>query len=85
MTTTTPMNIKEVYQDYGLSSENELYQYMVESYFNGQLKQAKDIMKGIRSIKQYEYIKTFSENLDEWFDEETAEIIKKFFNIQRND
>jgi hypothetical protein len=83
MTTTAPMNIEQIYQGYGLSSENELYQYLVESYFNGQLKQAKNIFHKIQSINtmKYNYIETFTENLAVWFDAETAEIIKKFFNI----
>lgn len=83
MTTTTPMNIEQIYQGYGLSSENELYRYLVESYFNGQLKQAKNIFREIQSINtmKYNYIETFAENLAVWFDAETAEIIKKFFNI----
>jgi hypothetical protein len=83
MTKTTPVNIEQIYQGYGLSSENELYRYLVESYFNGQLKQAKDIFSKIKDINtmKYNYIETFAENLAVWFDEETAKTIKKFFNI----
>jgi hypothetical protein len=76
------MNIEEICNNYGLSSENELYQYMVESYFNGQKKQAKDIFQDLSAIKKYNYIENFSKNLDIWFNPEVSDNIKFFFRMK---
>lgn len=75
--------IEKICASYGLRNENELYQYMVESYFNGQLRQAKNIFNDLKLINtlRYNYIADFRENLNEWFEPETATILKKFFGI----
>ena len=79
--------IQQVYENYGLTNEDELYQYMVETFFNGNKKQASDIIKQVRLVSNMRdnYIETFATRIDEWFDAETSEILKTFFNIQRND
>lgn len=75
--------LAEICNNYGLTDENNLYKYMVESYLNGQLLQAKNILHELSQITtmQYNYIERFNENLDIWFDPSTAENIKNFFKI----
>jgi|LakMenEpi03Aug12_release.lakeMendotaPanAssembly.Ray.scaffolds.fasta_scaffold863056_2 hypothetical protein len=76
-------SLEAIYQSYGLSSENELYQYMAESFLNGQLKQAKTIFSELREITtmQYNYVEKFSKNLDIWFGSDGSKPIKNFFKI----
>jgi len=78
------MNIEDIYTSYGLRSEKEIYQYLVESYFNGQLNQAKKIFLEIRSLNSVnDYVKQFTENLEQWFEPDTCDIIKTFFKIKK--
>jgi len=68
--------MKEICHIWGASDRHELFTYAVESYFNGQLKQARKIVSDIRSVSgMTDYLEEFTENLQEWFGSDTAEII----------
>jgi hypothetical protein len=77
--------LAEICYNYGCKNENHLYQYMVESYFNGHPNQAKDILWELRKITtmHYNYIERFRENLDIWFEPATSKILKNFFKINQ--
>jgi hypothetical protein len=77
--------LEAICRNYGVVGEIELYEYIVESFLNGQLSQSKAIFSELRAITtmQYNYIESFSENLNVWFGSEGSQPIRKFFGINK--